>query len=158
MTEADFSEKDVAEFRKGVLKRSLLKVELKPRTQGKGRVFMSIDRRENRNALRCMLDRFGARLGTISGVDYGDSLGVVYHIILDRHGIVANLKVTDLPRGSPEVDTVSDIVPGAAFMEMEVHDLFGIEFKGNPYKRKWIISDDWPEGEYPLRKDYPQGG
>jgi NADH-quinone oxidoreductase subunit C len=36
--------------------------------------------------------------------------------------------------------------------------MFGIEFKGHPNLAKLELPEDWPEGQYPLRKDWkPEG-
>jgi len=66
-----------------------------------------------------------------------------------RQAIVAKVQI---PRGSPEVDTVSDIWTGVDWQEREVFDLFGITFKGHPYLKRIMMWDGFPG--YPLRKDY----
>jgi Ni,Fe-hydrogenase III large subunit len=47
------------------------------------------------------------------------------------------------------------VVPGAAWAEAEIHDLFGIEVSGHPDPRRLILPDGFPEGVHPLRKDFP---
>lgn len=157
MSRTSLSEKEVTAVLKKELGNKIRDIEFKPHMYGKRRIFMSIDQDANSDAIKIMREKFDARLGTISGVDMGDNLGVVYHLSLNPHGLVVNFKITDIARDSPEIKTVSNVFPAATYMELEVHDLFGIRFKGNPLKRKWIISDDWPKGQYPLRKDYKTG-
>ncbi|MHA1469845.1 MAG: NADH-quinone oxidoreductase subunit C, partial [Candidatus Asgardarchaeia archaeon] len=36
----------------------------------------------------------------------------------------------------------------------EIHDVLGIDFKNHPNLERLILADDWPEGVYPLRKEY----
>jgi len=127
--------------------------DLRPHIAGKSRVFITIDRSANRDATKILWSELGARFNTISGVDLIHSLALVYHFIFDSDGLVVSLKL-NVPTDSPEVDTISDIIPAAAFIEREVHDLFGVKFRGHPNLKKWIIADDWPEGVYPLRKDW----
>jgi NADH-quinone oxidoreductase subunit D len=49
-----------------------------------------------------------------------------------------------------------DLMPGSTFHEMEVNDLLGVEFEGNPNRGHLVLPDTWPEGVYPLRKDFNQ--
>jgi NADH-quinone oxidoreductase subunit C len=60
--------------------------------------------------------------------------------------------VADVPRESPEIDTVSGIWAGADWHERETYDMFGIVFRGHPFLRRILLDDDWPG--HPLRKDY----
>ena len=58
--------------------------------------------------------------------------------------------VASLPK---KIQTVTDIIPGATFHELEVTDLFGVIFEGNPLPGHFVLTDNWPIGVYPLRKD-----
>lgn len=55
-----------------------------------------------------------------------------------------------------EVDSACDIWPGAEWMEREVYDMFGIQFKNHPDLRRILLWKDYPA--HPLRKDYPLRG
>ena len=88
----------------------------------------------------------------LTGVDWGEELGVVYHLesTVHRHQIVVKVRTTD--REQPTLSTVSSIWRTAEFHEREVFDFFGINFSGHPNMKRLFLTDEW-EG-YPLRKDY----
>ncbi len=88
----------------------------------------------------------------LTGVDWGQALGVVYHLesTIHRHNIVVKVQTED--REHPTIDTVSDIWATAEFHEREVYDFFGIQFNNHPNMKRIFMTEEW-EG-YPLRKDY----
>ncbi|RLD26038.1 MAG: NADH-quinone oxidoreductase subunit C [Bacteroidetes bacterium] len=88
----------------------------------------------------------------LSGVDWGEELGVVYHLesTTHRHNIVVKASTKD--REKPILNSVYDIWATAEFHEREVFDFFGIKFNNHPNLKRLFLTDDW-EG-YPLRKDY----
>ena len=53
------------------------------------------------------------------------------------------------------IDSITPTIPGANWAEREVHDMVGIHPKGHPDPRRLVLADDWPDGVYPLRKDFP---
>jgi NADH:ubiquinone oxidoreductase subunit C len=87
----------------------------------------------------------------LSGVDYKDDLGVVYHLRSTEYNHVVVLKVRISDRVNPEIDTVSDIWSTADLNEREVYDLLGIKFKNHPDLRRLFLDKTWG---FPLRKDY----
>lgn len=88
----------------------------------------------------------------LTGVDYGEALGVVYHLNSTTHNHSVELKVKTSDREHPEMDTVCDLWKAADFFEREVWDLFGIRFTGHPDLRRIFLEEDWVG--YPMRKDY----
>jgi len=88
----------------------------------------------------------------LSGVDWGEQLGVVYHLesTKHRHSIVVKVKTAD--REDPVLDSVCDIWATAEFHEREVFDFFGIKFNDHPNLKRLFLTEDWVG--YPLRKDY----
>ena len=87
----------------------------------------------------------------LSGVDYGNDLGVVYHIRSTKynHSVVIKTKTSD--RDNPTIDSVTGIWKTAEFHEREVFDLLGIKFRNHPDLRRLFLSRAWG---YPLRKDF----
>lgn len=80
---------------------------------------------------------------------------VVYHLLSLSRKERVRLKVK-LEGGSPALESLTSLWPGANYFEREVFDLFGVRFTGHPYLRRLLMPEDW-EG-HPLRKDYPVEG
>src|SRR4029077_14100941 len=77
---------------------------------------------------------------------------LIYVLVSPEHRHRLRLKVR-LHGNDAHVGTVSDVWPGANWLEREVWDLFGIAFDGHPDPRRLLMPEDW-DG-HPLRKDYP---
>ncbi len=90
-------------------------------------------------------------LCTITGLDLGADLGLIYHLARDG-GIMANVK-TRVPKGQP-TKSVTPYFPGAAIYEREVEDLLGATFAGRPDMPRYPLPEDWPQGDHPLLKDW----
>lgn len=90
-------------------------------------------------------------LFNLSGVDYGQDLGVVYHLrsTVHNHSIVLRTRTSD--RVNPQIDSISGIWETANLHEREVYDLLGIKFTGHPDLRRLFLDNSWG---FPLRKDY----
>jgi len=90
-------------------------------------------------------------LSCLTGVDYGNDLGVVYHLRSSIFNHVVVLKTRTTNREHPQLDSVSDIWKTADFHEREVYDLLGIKFLNHPDLRRLFLDNSWG---FPLRKDY----
>ncbi len=102
---------------------------------------------------RCVKELWdlGARLATMTGVEVRDGIEVNYHLCFDSYGFVMTLSAL-APWPEPSLDSVAQDIPGARWIEREIHDVLGVSFVGHPDMRRLVLPDDWPEGVYPLRK------
>jgi NADH:ubiquinone oxidoreductase subunit C len=108
-----------------------------------------------RTAITAALDMLLCdRLVTLSSVDNGRSLELIYHLI-GPHRMVVSV-ATELPRDKPEIQSMADYLLPAGIYERQIHDLLGIYFNGHPDLKKLILNEDWPGDEHPLRKDWKQ--
>jgi NADH:ubiquinone oxidoreductase subunit C len=87
----------------------------------------------------------------LSGVDWGQELGVIYHLRSTVHDHTVVIKTRTADREHPVFDSVSDIWHTADFHEREAYDLLGIRFANHPDLRRLFLDNSWG---YPLRKDY----
>ncbi|HEX3044175.1 MAG TPA: NADH-quinone oxidoreductase subunit C [Bacillota bacterium] len=91
-------------------------------------------------------------IGNITGLDGGERFEIIYHCY-DSQGLILNLKVFT-PRENSMIPSVTSVFPGVFLYERELMDLFGINVNGTPPGRRYPLPDDWPVGQYPLRKDW----
>jgi hypothetical protein len=64
-------------------------------------------------------------------------------------GAYLNLRVK-IAKEELAIDSIANIVPGASWIEREIRDLFGVEFKGHPDPRSLLLPFEWDKGA-PLR-------
>jgi len=88
----------------------------------------------------------------ISCTDNSQAFCLTYHLT-GPHRTIISLAI-EVPRDSPQTFTVSDILPPAGIYERQIHDLFGIVFLGHPNLKRLMLNEDWPDNEFPLRKDW----
>ena len=87
----------------------------------------------------------------LTGIDYPENMGIIYHLESIKHRHVMVLKVRTVDRVNPAIDTVSDVWITAKYHEREAYDLVGIHFNNHTDLRRLFLEDGWG---FPLRKDY----
>ncbi len=116
------------------------------------RIFAEAPREKTLEVIEFLRDEQGFdSLCTMTGMDSGEHWEIIYH--LARGGIVMNLKAF-APKADPVFDTVTGLFAGATMYELEIHNLLGVTIRGIPGDIKYPLPDDWPEGQYPLRKEW----
>ncbi len=117
------------------------------------RIFIKVKLEALREAVTLLVKELKIKhLSTITGLDLGNEMELIYHFAL-QNAVSISLKV-DVSKENPAVPSIVDLIPGAVLYEMEVHDILGIVFKGHPDLSRLILPEEWPEGVYPLRKEY----
>ena len=117
----------------------------------------------DRTVLRAVLERLKQRAGfesptIVTGVDRFPSeprFEVVHQFHSLAHGDRVRVR-TRLSSTDARVPTCIDLWPGAAFMERECFDMFGIVFDGHAGLKRLLMPDEY--GHHPLRKDFPHKG
>jgi NADH-quinone oxidoreductase subunit C len=94
----------------------------------------------------------------LCGVDYPNRtprIEVVLHLysVARRHRVRLKTAIGDAEMDGCEVDTVTDLWPGASWFERETYDLVGVTFKGHPDLRRILMYPEFVG--HPLLKDYP---
>lgn len=109
----------------------------------KGETVVEVDQSQLKNFIKRLVTETSARhLSTITGMDLGQNIGIIYHFWHERNTIHVK---TFVPKTKPVALSIVDIVPGAILYEMEIHDMLGVMFSGNPWMdRKLLLPDTWP--------------
>lgn len=124
---------------------------LEAKVLGRRRISALVSPDAYKDAVKYVAHDLGLEfLSCLSGVDRGDSLEVVAHLGFSTHVLIK----TRVPKDNPVIDSITDVLPAASLYEREAHDLLGIVFRGHPNLKRVFLPEDWPEGVYPLRKDY----
>lgn len=100
-----------------------------------------------------LFEDIGARFVIITGIDADDCFELLYHYSYDQTGCVITIKAIVRDRQQPQIESITPLLPAAEWIERELHDVLGVDFKNHPNLKRLILADDWPEGVYPLRKE-----
>lgn len=92
------------------------------------------------------------QLCSLTAVDTGDRVEVVYHAQSLKKNHILRFKTVADDYQNPEVPSLVDVWWGAHLMERETFDLMGVRFVGHPDLRRILLWDGFPG--HPLRKDY----
>jgi membrane-bound hydrogenase subunit alpha len=117
------------------------------------RIYISCEAENSYAVNKFLFEEVPLRFVIATGIDSDDCFEVLYHYAYDEIGSVVTVKAFIRDREKPAIESIAPFLPGAEWIEREIHDLLGIDFTNHPDMRRLILSDDWPEGVYPLRKD-----
>ena len=116
------------------------------------RIYIDIAPQSVERATRLMLDEYSARLQIATGVDTRDGVEVMYHWALDKDDCVITFR-TLLDHDKLELNSIAPICPAAEWIEREIWELLGINFIGHPDMRHLLLAEDWPDGDFPMRRN-----
>ncbi len=119
------------------------------------RVYIEIRKEALVKIATYALRQIKARFNIASGVDCRHHFEILYHFTVEDINLLISFRVK-LPVDKLEIDSLAPVFEGANWIEREMSELLGIDFKGHPDKRRLLLSDEWPEGVYPLRCDYEE--
>jgi len=116
------------------------------------RAYIHVDKKDMPNLIQYIFEDLGARFSIASGLDTRAGIEILYHMAFDKDDLFVTVK-TLAPKPDLQIESIATFLPGAEWIEREIHELLGVEFIGHPKMEKLLTSDDWPEGRYPLRKE-----
>jgi len=117
------------------------------------RIYVTCESEQAFSICRYLYENMGCRFAITTGIDSDDYFEILYHFIDDEAGCVITVKALVRDKEHPSVESLAQFLPAAQWIERELHDVLGVEFRNHPDMRRLILADDWPEGVYPLRKE-----
>ena len=117
------------------------------------RFYISIRPKDIREAAGILFKDLNFRFVIASGQDTPQGLEILYHFSFDKTGEIVSLRVLLEDKKKPEIDSIATLFPAAEWIEREMWELLGINFIGHPNLKRLLLADEWPEGNYPLRKE-----
>ena len=117
------------------------------------RVYLEVESSAIQDVAKILFIDLQARLQTASAIDAPKQIELLYHWAFDSAGLVVSVR-TYVNREQPEIASITQICPAAEWIEREMRELMGIVFVGHPDPRHLLLQEDWPEGRFPLRRDY----
>lgn len=117
------------------------------------RIYMDVDKNIIPTLCRFMFKDLGGRLAIASGIDTRSGYEILYHFMFADEHLMITLK-TIINKEQPEIESIGAFLPAADWIEREMFDILGITFKNHPNPKRILMADDWPEGEYPFRRDF----
>jgi formate hydrogenlyase subunit 5 len=134
-----------------ILKTDLADAILELRVPRPRKAYIFLKPERHRDAVSLLLKKVeDTELSTITGVDLGNEIELNYHMACEGEVTLKNR----VPTEKPVTQTITDILPGANLYEREIFDLLGVIFEGHPNLERLLLPDVWPQGNYPLRRDW----
>jgi len=116
------------------------------------RIYIDFEPKDIPEVVNFLFRDLGGRLATATGIDNRKSIELLYHFSFDSSGILISLR-TLIDRDNPEMESITPTIRGAEWIEREIHELLGVNFRKHPNLRRLLLSEDWPEGKHPLRRE-----
>ncbi len=115
------------------------------------RIYLDINPADLTDFAQYIFRDMGARFIIASGVDTPKGIEILYHFSFDSSGLILSLRIL-LDRDSLEVESLTPVFKAAEWIECEINELLGVNFRNHPNMRHLLLPDDWPACNYPLRR------
>ena len=118
------------------------------------RIYATVPREKIVDAAKAINKEFDTRYICVIGArDAGDNIELVYPFALEKEERLIVLK-THVPKSDPNIDTITNVIPGAVLYEREAFEMLGINFRGHPQMEILFLPETWGDKGNPLRKDW----
>jgi Ni,Fe-hydrogenase III large subunit/Ni,Fe-hydrogenase III component G len=121
------------------------------------KVYVKTDKKDIKAVSDFIFNELKARFNISVGNDRRNNIEnfEISHIFsLDEDKIFISLQALVSPN-DPNIESITPVVPAANWAEREIRDMIGVNPVNHPDPRRLIVSDDWPQDVFPLRKDFP---
>jgi Ni,Fe-hydrogenase III component G len=115
------------------------------------RIYVTISKTQAKELVRYLFRDLKARFSIATGIDIRPGVEILYHLAFDELGVMVSVRVL-VEKPELKMDSFTDFMPAADWIEREIHEMLGVDFVGHPNLTKLLLPDDWPEGSHPYRK------
>lgn len=116
------------------------------------RIYFSINKKDLVEIASYLFKELRMRFSIATVIDTPEGFEILYHFSLDSTGEFYSVRVLIEDKKEPVVDSLVLLFPAAEWIEREMWEMMGIKFKNHPNLKRLLLSEDWPENNYPLRK------
>ncbi|MEJ2356186.1 MAG: NADH-quinone oxidoreductase subunit C [candidate division WOR-3 bacterium] len=117
------------------------------------RIYIRVEPEKAPGVVEYLFSKYKCKLCTATGIDMREGIEMIYHLAREDKNILINVK-TLIPYSKLEMDSIGKKIPAFRWIEREINEMLGVEFKGHPDMRRLLLADSFPKGKYPLRKDF----
>ncbi|MBW6518234.1 MAG: NADH-quinone oxidoreductase subunit C [ANME-2 cluster archaeon] len=119
-------------------------------------VYLTVEKESLIKMCNCLYYHFGLPLILIFATDERKKTGnfILHYVFSVDSGdsfIILKIHVNET---MPQFRSLTPVIPAANWYEREIQDMFGLRPVGHPDPRRLVMFEDWPDGLYPLRKDF----
>ncbi len=119
------------------------------------RIYIDVVKENIPGIIKFIFKDLSARFNIASGVDTPEGIEILYHFEFDRLNFIISIR-TLISKNDCAIESVTSIMKGAEWIEREIHELLGVEFKNHPNMKPLLLPDGWPKDKFPLRRDFKQ--
>ena len=120
------------------------------------RIYFSVDKKDIYATTELLFKKLGLRFSTATGMENPEGMEILYHFSYDAVGELYSVRVAIADKKHPEVESITPLFPGAEWIEREMWEMLGINFKNHPNLKRLLLADEWPADNFPLRKQKEQ--
>jgi len=118
------------------------------------RIYFSVAKEEIFQTVKFLFRELGLRFVIASGMQTPTGFEILYHFSDDSTGVIYSVRIRLEDKEHPQVESITPIFPAAEWIEREMWEMLGINFRGHPNLKRLLLAEDWPQGQYPLRQDH----
>lgn len=128
------------------------KVQIQQGSSEKQYFVLVNDKSDIKDVVRYVFKDLGARMNIVTGIDQRDHIELIYHFSFDKFGFIFHIKAL-VEKPFPAIDSITEVVPGAKWIEREIYELYDIKFKGHPELIPLLRSDNRPADYFPFQRE-----
>jgi len=125
-------------------------------TVSRNEIYLTVEKDAAIGICNYLYTHFSAPLILMFATDERKTAGhfnIHYVFSFDKEDAFVILRI-HVEETAPQFRSLATEIPAAGWYEREIQDMFGLKAVGHPDPRRLVMFEDWPEGYYPLRKDF----